>query len=154
MTLLFWIIAALCFIAWIHAAVRWRLCRLDWKNAIYWKGRIEEDRDEHRKRLYHLQDELTEYVMDGRDFDLVEAVVIIRRWKELAKERDELHKTLVRVAEALAIERAVGNELVQFRKKLNEQLNERTMPFLDSVTAEYGTAATDEPEERNGADSQ
>lgn len=84
----------------------------------------------------------------GRENELRDA----RAWRrqetsELRDECDALRKTLGRVAEAIAIERAAGDELRRVRKELYEHLNDSTIPFMDAFLAEYGIAATNEPEE-------
>lgn len=46
MTILFWIITAVCFVCWIKAEVQWHICRAAWRNAIEWKDLAEKERDE------------------------------------------------------------------------------------------------------------
>lgn len=86
MMLLFFLTTAVFFVAFVWSEIGRRL----------YKDLFEIGALEH-KELRDLEDELVEHVMDGRDFDAVEAVIIIRQWKELASEWDELRKSLALV---------------------------------------------------------
>lgn len=86
MTLLFWIITAVCFVGWIYAEVRWRICKGGWANAIFWKNLMEENWHKLRVKVGELE--------KSRDYErrANEGGAVAR--SRLTVERDELRKTL------------------------------------------------------------
>ena len=153
MTLLFWILTAICFVGWIWQGVCTSVVRRgrDQAKSSYEEMRTERDqakssyeemrtgRDYYRGNLGQSETWCNE-VAGERD-------EVAGERDELKGECDELRETLARVAEAVAIEREAGKSVRELRARFDKRLNETTIPFLDGVIAEYGTAATDESEE-------
>lgn len=138
MTLLLWILTAICFVGWIwhEVCVSVARARLDQTKSSC--KEMQSSRYDCLKKLRRYETRCNE-LKAGRD-ELYETLI------RVTEERDELRETLARVAEAVAIERAAGDEVVQLRTTLYKRMSETTVPYLDSVIAEYATTES-EPEE-------
>ncbi len=180
MTLLLFITTALCFVAWIRTKVQLRTTAFRCNNAEkdlrvtqtsynlcvdryeLLQGTVaalEEQAakgDKLQGDFDEITSEIVEYVLDGADFDLVDAIIIIRHWRDLTKK-------LAPVAEAVKAERQLQYEralewrvtldkgvetLVGLRRLLRQDgQSVVTTKFVDEFITEHLPAETAEPEE-------